>query len=306
MRGLLSITLLGLVLLLGFQYLYKPHQPAAPAPPAPTQSQSQPQTGPQDTGQSATPGQPAQPRLTTAAAPAHPATPAVTASVVTETTIENENYRIVLTNHGAQAKHWILLGKQYKDHPDPGGQQLDLVNPRTAGFGLPLSLFTYEKDLTEQLNSALYQVSISGEASETGVLKAPCSVTFHYALNGLDVVKTFRFDASYVVTAEVQVRRSGAPVRALLAWPSGLGDQTEAMQFAYGKFAWSVNGKDDSSAAMPPWISPTSSPARWIFTLPWPSCRTRRPPPRWSRCTTPSNCPAIRASPTAKRSPWMW
>jgi YidC/Oxa1 family membrane protein insertase len=62
----------------------------------------------------------------------------------------------------------------------------------------------------------------------------------------LDVVKTFRFDASYVVTAEVQVRRNGAPVRALLAWPAGLGDQTEAMHFAYGKYAWSLDGKDDS------------------------------------------------------------
>jgi YidC/Oxa1 family membrane protein insertase len=71
-------------------------------------------------------------------------------------------------------------------------------------------------------------------------------VAFHYALNGLDVVKTFRFDQSYVVTAEVEVRRNGAPVRALLAWPSGLGDQTEPMHFAYGKFAWSLDGKDDS------------------------------------------------------------
>ena len=173
------------------------------------------------------------------------AAPSVAASEVTETTVENGNYRIVLTNQGAQAKHWILLGKQYKDHPDPGGHPLDLVNPRTVAFGLPLSLFTYEPELTKQLNSALYQVSASG----TGVLKAPCSVSFHYAGNGLEVVKTFSFDSSYVVTAEVEVRRNGVPVRALLAWPGGLGDQTEAMHFAYGKFAWSLNGKDDSTDA---------------------------------------------------------
>jgi YidC/Oxa1 family membrane protein insertase len=123
---------------------------------------------------------------------------------------------------------------------------LDLVNPRTVAFGLPLSLFTYEPELTKQLNSALYQVSVSGAASGTGVIQAPCSVSFHYAGNGLDVMKTFRFDSSYVMTAEVEVRRYGVPQRALLAWPGGLGDQTDAIQFASGKFAWSLNGKDDS------------------------------------------------------------
>jgi hypothetical protein len=59
-----------------------------------------------------------------------------------ETTVENENLKVVFTNQGAQVEHWILLGKQYKDHPDPGGQQLDLVNSRTTAFGLPLSLYT--------------------------------------------------------------------------------------------------------------------------------------------------------------------
>ena len=190
MRGLLSITLLGLVLLIGFQFLSKPKQPATPAPTA----QTQPQAQAQPAQQAAAAAQPAQPQLSAAASPAPSAAPAIAASVITLTTVENANYKIVLTNQGAQAKHWILEGKQYKDHPDPGGQQLDMVNPKTVAFGLPLSLYTYEPELTRQLNSALYQVSVSGAASSTGVLQAPCSVAFHYALNGLDVVKTFRFD----------------------------------------------------------------------------------------------------------------
>jgi YidC/Oxa1 family membrane protein insertase len=165
--------------------------------------------------------------------------------------VENANLKIVFTNKGAQVEHWILEGKQYKDHPDPGGQQLDLVNPRTAAFGLPLSLYTYEPELTKQLNDALYQVSTTGAVSPAGVLQAPGSITFHYAANGLDVVKTFRFDSSYVITAEVQVKRNGVPVRALLAWPGGLGDQTEAMHFSYSKFVWSLDGKDDSISPNP-------------------------------------------------------
>jgi YidC/Oxa1 family membrane protein insertase len=241
MRGLISMTLLALIVLLGFQYFSKP-KPSTQAPPAQNQSQTQNQPQP---AQPAAPS--AQPKLAAGQTqtPAV-ATPAIIASAVSETTIENENLKIVFTNQGAQVEHWILKGKQYQDHPDPGGQQLDLVNPRTAAFGLPLSLFTYEPELTKQLNSALYQVSVSGALSPAGVLQAPGSVTFHYADNGLDVVKTFHFDASYVMTAEIQVRRFGTPVRALLAWPGGLGDQTEAMHFAYGKFAWSLDGKDDS------------------------------------------------------------
>jgi YidC/Oxa1 family membrane protein insertase len=245
MRGLLSMTLLALVVLLGFQYFARPKQPATTAPAAQTPAQTQNQPKP---SQPATSPAQSQPAAGQAQAPPV-ATPVIVASDVSKTTVENANLKIVFTNRGAQVEHWILKGSQYKDRPGPDGQQLDLVNSRTAAFGLPLSLFTYEPELTKQLNEALYQVSVSGAVSPTGVLQAPGSISFHYAANGLDVVKTFRFDASYVVTVEVEVRRNGAPVRALLAWPGGLGDQIEPMHFAYGKFAWSLDGKDDSTDA---------------------------------------------------------
>jgi YidC/Oxa1 family membrane protein insertase len=239
MRGTIAFTVLALVAFFAFQYFARPKQPATPAPAAQTQSQAV-------ASQSAISGQP---QLNAGQAQASAPTPSIAASMVTQTTVENENLKVVFTNQGAQVEHWILLGKQYKDHPDPGGQQLDLVNSRTTAFGLPLSLYTYEPDLTKELNSALYQVSVSGATSPTGILQAPCSVSFRYAANGLDVVKTFSFDASYVMTAEVEVKRNGLPVRALLAWPGGLGDQAEAMHFTYGKFAWSLDGKDDSVEA---------------------------------------------------------
>ncbi len=241
MRSVMAFTLLALVAFSALQYFTKPKQPATPAPAGQTQSQPQ-QPAQQTTAQ-------AQPQLAAGQAQASAPTPTIAASTAAETTVENGNYKIVFTNQGAQVKHWILKDKQYKDHPDPGGQQLDLVNPKTTAFGLPLGLFTYEPELTKQLNGGLYQVSVSGAAASTGVLQAPGSVTFHYAVNGLDVVKTFRFDSSFVVTAEVAVRRNGVPVRALLTWPGGLGDQTEPMHFSYGKFAWSLNGKDDSTDA---------------------------------------------------------
>ncbi len=120
-------------------------------------------------------------------------------------------------------------------------------------FGLPLSLFTYDGALTKQLNTALY------EPSATGPVLSPNSVTFHYAAGGLDVVKTFSFDTGYVLDIHVKVTRNGEPVRALVAWPAGLGDMEEFIA-ASGKrstfavptvsqLAWSIDGKQDTEAA---------------------------------------------------------
>ena len=251
MRGLMAFTLLFLVVLLGYQYFFKPQQP--PPPPPAAQSQSKPPNQPQPTLPAA--GAAVQPRLASAPVPA--VSPSVAATVVTTTTVENENYRIVFTNQGAQVKSWVL-----KKYFDTAGKPLDMVQPQaSAYFGLPLSLFTYEPALTTQLNQALYQVTATGaQPTVTGHVEVPATsaLTFHYAANGLDVVKTFRFDASYVVTVDAEVKRNGAPVRALIQWPAGLGDMEEFLPSsstrssirtsALSQFDWSLNGKQDSEA----------------------------------------------------------
>ena len=240
MRSTMAFAVLLLAVLLGYQYFFKPNTPATPPPATQTQSQAAQQPSAQ-----AAPDQPGSPQ--TAAVRAPSATPAVAAALETETTVENDLYKIVLTNRGAQVKHWIL-----KKYFDSDGKPLDMVQPQAAAlFGLPLSLFTYDANLDEYLNKkALYQLTVSGaQPSPTGLVRAPDSLTYHYAANGLDVVKTIGFDSSYVVTVETQVKRNGAPVRALVEWPAGLGDQTDALQFASGKLAWSMNGKEDSTDA---------------------------------------------------------
>jgi YidC/Oxa1 family membrane protein insertase len=74
----------------------------------------------------------------------------------------------------------------------------------------------------------------------------------------VEVVKTFHFDSSYVITAEVQVKRNGEPMRALLQWPAGLGDMEEFEGRSGGvpgltrtpaQFAWSLDGKQDTLSA---------------------------------------------------------
>jgi YidC/Oxa1 family membrane protein insertase len=250
MRSMMGFALLLVVVLFGYQYFFKPK----PAPQATTQTQSPAQTS--------APSQPGivQTGANLAQASAVPAqgaaagAPLVAAALETETTVENELYKIVFTNRGGQVKHWIL-----KKYSDTAGKPLDMVQPQaSAQFGFPLSLYTYEPALTTQLNQALYQVSVAGaQPSATGVVLAPTTLTFHYAASGLDAVKTFRFDSSYVVDIETHVLRDASPVRALVQWPAGLGDMEEFLPSSLTRsqvrtpsyFSWSVDGKQDYEAA---------------------------------------------------------
>ncbi len=73
------------------------------------------------------------------------------AAAETTTVVENELYRITFSNHGGQAVSWIL--KKYKDD---AGKPLDLVNPKAAAkAGYPLSLWTYDANLRNQLVQAI-------------------------------------------------------------------------------------------------------------------------------------------------------
>ena len=227
MRSMLAFMVLLGVALIAFQY-FKP-----PTPPA-----QQPQTS----GQSAVTTSGSAPVVTQNAmggVSQANAAPAVMAAAESQTVVENELYKITFTNRGAMVKSWIL--KKYKDSH---GRPLDLVNQQAAAnFGYPLSLYTYEPGLTAELNQALYQ------PSATGVVAAPAGIVFKYAKGPLTVTKTFSFNESYVIDTQVSVIRSGVPVRALIAWPSGLGDQEEVAQYAAGKFASSIDGKRDAVAA---------------------------------------------------------
>jgi YidC/Oxa1 family membrane protein insertase len=253
LRSTWGFALLFIVILLGYQYFFKPKADTTPV--ATQQAQSQ-----QATAASAAPAGAATANTSAstqasngqASAITPGATPAVVATTETATTIENELFKIVLTNRGAQVKHWIL-----KKYNDTAGKPLDLVQPQTSiKFGYPLSYFTYEQGLTSELNNSLYQVS-GMQPSSAGSVLAPASITFHYSANGIDAVKTLRFDSSYVIRVESEVKRNGSPVRALIQWPSGLGDMEEFLPASLTRgptvtpsfFAWSVDGKQDTMAA---------------------------------------------------------
>jgi YidC/Oxa1 family membrane protein insertase len=83
------------------------------------------------------------------------------------------------------------------------------------------TLTTLNGGIGSALNQALFV------PSATGALTAPASLTFKYSANGLSVTKTFTFDDTYVLHAQVETTRDGAPIPALLAWPGGFGDQND-------------------------------------------------------------------------------
>jgi YidC/Oxa1 family membrane protein insertase len=165
-------------------------------------------------------------------------TPTVVAAAETSTIVENELYRITFSNRGGQVTSWIL--KKYKDAE---GHPLDLVHDgASALYGYPLSLYTYDDGLTTQLSSALYV------ASASGTLKAPATLTFKYADGNLSVRKTFTFGADYVVKADTEVLRDGAPIRALLAWPAGFGDMDTVSTYASAQVDTNSSGKTEHIA----------------------------------------------------------
>jgi len=225
-RTILIFTGVFLVLFLGLQY-FKKKEPGPPPVQQHTTTSS-----PASSQPAAAPPMPA--------STSEPAPSANTVAAENESTtiVENELYRVTFSNHGAQVKSWIL--KKYKGDD---GNPLDLVNQAAAAkFGYPLSLYAYDANLRNRLASALYV------PSATGTVTAPNTLSFDYSSGGLTVHKTFSFDSTYVVHADVSVTQNGAPLTVLLAWPSGFGDQNTLPQYAGGTIDTSQNGKDDQIA----------------------------------------------------------
>jgi YidC/Oxa1 family membrane protein insertase len=229
-RTMLAFTAIFILMFFGLQY-FKPKaepkndlktEPKTTVSPSPSQSAALAVAGPSEPGTAA----------------AKPAANSVQAAAESSTVVENELYRIRFSNRGAQVTSWVL--KKYKD---ADGQPLDLVNKQAAAqFGYPLSLFTYDAGSRDKLAKALFVPSATGD------LNAPATLSFTWSDGSLTARKSFSFDSSYVIHAETSVERNGAPVTALLAWPSGFGDQDTLPQYAKSTFNSMQGGKSSSDA----------------------------------------------------------
>ncbi|WP_158792949.1 membrane protein insertase YidC [Granulicella sp. L60] len=230
-KSLLVMMLVLVTVFFGLQYFRARNNPQTASPNA--AHSAAPVTGGADASSVTQAGSAASPASASAAS-----VPAVQAAAETTTTVENELYRITFTNRGGQVLSWML--KKYKDND---GKPLNLVHTQAADqFGYPLSLYTYDAALTTALSKGLYVASASGN------LAAPASLTFKYSDGAVEVRKTFSFDETYVLHADVEVTRGGAPVRALINWPGGFGDQDNAAAYAGAQVDIARNGKEQHLA----------------------------------------------------------
>jgi YidC/Oxa1 family membrane protein insertase len=226
-KRLLIAFVLTFVVLVLMQPLLKKYGPKEQ--PAPQQTKSAPATP----GAAVSPSTPGQPQPTTPPAAPAQVLPAKQGAAEQETVVENDLYRIVFTNRGAQVKSWVL-----KKFNDDKGNPLELVNTVAAPqYGYPMSLWTYDSALRKTLNESLYVPSLTESAH------APATLSFEYVANGLVVRKVFNFDHSYVVKLDTFVQKDGAAVRVLPAWPAGFGDQTVSSSYASAKVAYQTGGK---------------------------------------------------------------
>jgi YidC/Oxa1 family membrane protein insertase len=230
-RKLLVVFALTFLVIMLFQPLLKKYGPQPPAKPessqaSPVQNQAQ--------LPSQTPTQlPTAPSASAKKKAPAPASAPLQAASESETVIENDVYRIVFTNRGGRVKSWVL-----KKYTDEKGGPLELVNSAAAEkYGYPLTLWTYDETLRNQLNAALYVATSSGAT-------APAEIKFAYAGAGLSVEKTFKFDRdSYVVAVRTAVEVQGAQVPAFPMWPSGFGDNTTGPQYAAGQIMYQYDNK---------------------------------------------------------------
>jgi YidC/Oxa1 family membrane protein insertase len=233
-KSLLVMMLVLVTVFVGLQYYRSKSNPPTASPNATTATQS---AASQPAAQSSS-SAPAGANVPVSAAAKTVSVSTVQASGESTTVVENELYRITFTNRGGQVTSWIL--KQFKDSE---GKPLNIVHTQAAEqFGFPLSLYTYDAALTAELNKALYV------PSATGKLAAPTTLTFHYSDGNAQVTKTFGFDETYVLHADVQVTRNGAPIRALVSWPGGFGDQDNAQSYGGAQLDTYRNGKDEHLA----------------------------------------------------------
>jgi YidC/Oxa1 family membrane protein insertase len=236
-RSLLVMMFVLVAVFFGLQFYRSRTNPQTASPNAPAIQSAAPAT-PSQPAASAVVGTPA-----VAVAHSNSTVPVLQASVESTTVIENELYRITFTNRGAQVQSWILKRTPSCTCQDSDGKPINIVHTQAAEkFGYPLSLYTYEAPLTASLNQGLYVPSATGQVA------APATLTFKYSDGNTQVIKTFSFDETYVLHADVQVTRNGSPIRALINWPGGFGDQDNAQAYGGAQFDNYRNGKDDHVA----------------------------------------------------------
>jgi YidC/Oxa1 family membrane protein insertase len=199
-RLLLAFLLMGVVLFVS-QYIYKPPVPAKELAKKPVAAETK---------------APEPSKLATAPAEKPQPVAGQVAGQSEETfAVETELYHIVFSNRGATVRSWKL--NKFKDS---AGKPLDLVNVSVLGkVDPPFSLlFPDSPKPATDLNQALFAVKRSADG---------LNVEFEFSDGKTSCRKSFEFSKnSYLSKFKSEVIENGAPVKHMIEWRGGFGDQS--------------------------------------------------------------------------------
>ena len=135
--------------------------------------------------------------------------------------VENDLYRVEISNRGAVVKSWQL--KKYTDDAKPP-HVLDVVHPgsRAADRRLAFSLVLNDRATGEKRRTTGCIRFLRRQSR----CSAPADAEFSWSDGHLEVTKRFHFDHTYVVRVETSAKLDGKPITAGLAWLGGFGDLT--------------------------------------------------------------------------------
>ena len=216
---ILGASLLSMLVILLWVKFFAPKPPVVPPQPKPVISAPQsptsvsPTTVPGQTGAQNSAAAPGKPAASVSVAPK-------SASQEHSTIIQNDLYRVEISNRGALVKSWQL--SKYLDDNKPQ-RVLDVVHPEAAQQtgGWPFALVLDNPELEKAANNGLYQLSSSAET-----INAPADVEYSWSDGHLEITKRFHFDHSYVVRVDATAKLDGKSILAGLAWLGGFGDLT--------------------------------------------------------------------------------
>ena len=235
-RSLIAAVLC-LIVIAAWSLIYKPPQPPPPHPsPVSTSAVSPAPVG-------------ALPANSQNAAKPAPALAMRAAGEERSIVIENDLYRVEISNRGAVVRGWQL--KQFTDDHTPP-RTLDLVHADAAqqSGGWPFSLVLDDPQQESTVNNALFEITPPGTAPAAGaILHAPAEVTFVWSDGHLEVTKRLQFNASYIVDVQTSVSLDGKPLRSSLAWLGGFGDATAYRAAAQTQVFTSAGGKINTLAS---------------------------------------------------------
>jgi len=207
MRLLLAFVLMGVVMLLSYQFM---PQPVTPAPGKKTAETGQ--QAPQPAAEQAPAAKAAKPAAKAGAAPAIPKAGQISSDPQPAYIVDTDLFRVSFSNQGGTLRSWVL--KKFRGNDN---QQLDLVNA-AAGMEYPFSLYFPGQPAASKLNWAWYKQT--GDADGLGV-------TFEYSDGSQSVRKQFRFEkSSYMARISTDVTTDGKPTPHMLEWRGGFGDLT--------------------------------------------------------------------------------